>query len=183
MSEFEVPQPIICSPFEEPARHWHIEEGAAPTEPVPGRRPAHYFYRPPGADPTSLSASAAGSFVGASGAAGVRVELPLVNLIRTRIKEWRTAEPEPYPGATATTLELLQYWRRDGRLFRPFFAQLEAIETIIFLKEARRDFLQGIDIPLDEPSDQQKADKGYKAFQRFACKMATGSGTRVWLRS
>lgn len=30
MSEFEVPQPIICSPFEEPARHWHIEEGAVP---------------------------------------------------------------------------------------------------------------------------------------------------------
>jgi type III restriction enzyme len=164
MSEFEVPQPIICSPFEEPAQHWHIEEGAAPTEPVPGRRPAHYFYRPPGADAQEGAPT------------GTSVELPLVNLLRARIKEWRTAGPEPYPGATATTLELLQYWRRDGRLFRPFFAQLEAIETIIFLKEARRDFLQGVDIPLDAPSDQQKADKGYKAFQRYACKMATGSG-------
>ena len=77
---------------------------------------------------------------------------------------------------TATTLELLNYWRRDGRAFRPFFAQLEAVETIIFLNEARRDYLQGIDVPRDEPSDKQKEELGYKSFQRYACKMATGSG-------
>ena len=77
---------------------------------------------------------------------------------------------------TATTLELLNYWRRDGRAFRFFFAQLEAVETIIFLNEARRDYLQGIDVPRDEPSDKQKAERGYKAFRRYACKMATGSG-------
>jgi type III restriction enzyme len=77
---------------------------------------------------------------------------------------------------TATTLELLNYWRRDGRAFRPFFAQLEAVETIIFLNEARRDYLQGIVVPRDEPSDKQKEEHGYKSFQRYACKMATGSG-------
>ena len=77
---------------------------------------------------------------------------------------------------TGTTLELLGYWRRDGRSFRFFFAQLEAAETIIFLHEARRDLVQGIDIPSDEPSDQQTADLGYTAFRRYACKMATGSG-------
>lgn len=161
MAEFEVPQPIICSPFEEPARHWHIEEGTAPTEPTQGRRPAQYFYRQPGAktDEGALT--------------GVAVPLPLVNLIRSRITEWCDAG---YPGVTATTLELLQYWRRDGRLFRPFFAQLEAAETIIFLNEARRDYLQGINVPLDEPSEQQKTDLAYKAFRRYACKMATGSG-------
>jgi hypothetical protein len=27
MSSFETPEPIICSPFEEPAWHWHLEEG------------------------------------------------------------------------------------------------------------------------------------------------------------
>lgn len=48
-------------------------------------------------------------------------------------------------------MELLQYWRREGREKRLFFAQLEAAETIIFLTEARQDFLQGIDIPLDQP--------------------------------
>ena len=161
MSEFTVPQPIICSPFEEPDRHWHIEEGTAPIEPEPGRRPSHYFYRAPGGETDEGIPT------------GIAVELPLVNLVRQRITEWRDAG---WPGVTATTLELLRYWRRDGRLFRPFFAQLEAVETIVFLNEARRDFLQGIDVPLDEPSDQQKSVLGYKAFRRCACKMATGAG-------
>jgi hypothetical protein len=89
------------------------------------------------------------------------------------VNDWRANR---YPSVTATSLELLDYWRRDGRSFRFFFAQLEAAETIIFINEARRDFLQGLDVPLDEPSDEQKADLGYKAFRRYACKMATGSG-------
>ena len=77
MSEFEVRQPIICSPFEEPAQHWHIEEGVPPEAPTPGRRPAQYFYRPPGGDTQD------------GAPAGVAVPLPLVNVIRRRIKEWR----------------------------------------------------------------------------------------------
>ena len=95
MSEFEVPQPIICSPFEEPDKHWHLEEGTAPTETTPGRRLAHYFYREPGHETEEGAPT------------GVSAELKLVNLVRDRVTGWR----------------------RDGRAFRPFFAQLEAIET------------------------------------------------------
>jgi type III restriction enzyme len=162
MSDFEVPEAIICSPFEEPTHYWRLEEGAEP-EKRPGRRPAIYYY------PDPISQESAGTVV----PKGTAIELKLVSLIRSRLKEWRGAG---YPGVTATTLELLNYWRRDGRGFRFFFAQLEAAETIIFLNEARRDLAQGIDIPLDEPSDQQKTERGYKAFRRYACKMATGSG-------
>ncbi len=147
MSEqFEVPEPILCSPYEEPPTHWDLVAGQTPNR-AKGRRPAQYFYRDParGGDE--------------SDDAGVAVLLPLVNLVRDRLKEWRQAG---YPGATRTTLELLTYWRRDGRQHRLFFAQLEAAETIIFLTEARRDFLQGIDVPADEPSDAQKAELGYR---------------------
>jgi hypothetical protein len=45
-SDFEVPEPIISSPFDEPAEHWHIEEGVPPVL-KPGRRPSAYF-RPVG---------------------------------------------------------------------------------------------------------------------------------------
>jgi type III restriction enzyme len=161
MAEFEVPQPIICSPFAEPAQHWLLQEGTEP-QLIPGRRSAHYYYRAPGQE--------AGADEGAG--AGEKIDLPLVNLVRERVSHWRA---EGWPGVTGTTLELLEYWRRDGREKRLFFAQLEAAETIIFLTEARRDFLQGIAVPLDEPSDAQKAE-GIKAFPRYACKMATGSG-------
>ncbi|MBS1816947.1 MAG: DEAD/DEAH box helicase family protein [Acidobacteria bacterium] len=160
MPEFEVPEPIICSPYEEPPHHWHLEEGREP-EKRTGRRKAQYFYRSPGSD------------AGDEGApTGIPVELKLVTLVRERLKSWRQ---EGHPGATRTTLELLEYWRRDGRQHRLFFAQLEAAETLIFLAEARRDYLQGIDVPSDEPSDRQK-EEGFKAFRRYACKMATGSG-------
>ncbi|HUF70597.1 MAG TPA: hypothetical protein VMM79_18255, partial [Longimicrobiales bacterium] len=85
---------------------------------------------------------------------------------------WRE---DGYPGVTRTTLELLQWWRRDGRQHRLFFAQVEAAETIIFLREARGDYLQGIQIPREDVGEK-KRDEGYDGFLRVACKMATGSG-------
>jgi type III restriction enzyme len=160
MSGFEVAEPIICGPYDAPAEHWHIVEGETPRR-EPGRRPARYYYRPPG--PVSESAS---------DDPGTLIELKLVNRIRERLAEWAAAGR---PGVTRTTQELLDYWTREGRQHRLFFAQREAAEAIVFLGEARADFRQGIDIPLDEPSDERKAD-GYTAFRRYACKMATGTG-------
>jgi len=55
------------------------------------------------------------------------------------------------------------------------FAELEAALSIIFTIEARADFLQGIEVPRDDPSDDRKAE-GYTGFLRYACKMATGGG-------
>src|SRR5918911_2829639 len=161
MNSYEVPEPILNSPFNEPAEHWNIIEGEEP-ERLPGRRPSVYFYRDPKASPEEYSGREA----------GVAIEMKLVNRIRERVKAWRE---QGYPGATRTTLELLSWWRRDGREKRLFFAQLEAAETIIFLIEARADILQGIDIPRDEPSEEKK-QQGYIGFTRYACKMATGTG-------
>jgi type III restriction enzyme len=98
--------------------------------------------------------------------------MKLVNRIRERVKAWRENN---YAGVTRTTLELLQWWRREGREKRLFFAQIEAAETVIFLVEARADFRQGVEIPRDEPSDDRK-EEGFAGFLRYACKMATGSG-------
>src|ERR1700694_5904402 len=150
-SSFEVAEPILSSPYEQPVEHWVIEEGKLP-ERLPGRRPAGYFYRDP-----SIPMS------GDEFTRGDWLELELVNRIRKRLMEWRDRR---YPGVTRTTLELLEYWRRDGRETRLFFPQIEAAETIIFLVEARADLLQGMDVRREEGS----------RFQRLACKMATGSG-------
>ena len=159
MSNFEVPSPILNSPFAEPKEHWWILEGQ-PAERRQGRRPALYFYRDPKRETDERG--------------GLAIEMKLVNHIRERVKAWRESG---YAGVRRTTLELLQHWRRDGREDRKrlFFAQLEAAETIIFLTEARADFRQGVEIPRDEPSDDRKAE-GFAGFLRYACKMATGSG-------
>ena len=65
---------------------------------------------------------------------GVFVQIPLVNQIRQRIKEWRE---NGYAGISGITKQLLGHWRdEEARTDRFFFCQLEAIETLIWLAEA-----------------------------------------------
>ena len=157
MNTFEVTDPILNSPYKEPAEHWWLVEGSTP-ERRQGRRPAMYYYVEPNREQADSG--------------GIHIEMRLVNLIRERLDSWRK---QGWPGVSRTTHDLLTYWHREEREKRLFFAQLEAAETIIFLTEARSDFRQGITVPTDEPSDEVKA-KGFDAFTRYACKMATGAG-------
>ncbi|HET7129629.1 MAG TPA: hypothetical protein VFJ93_11205 [Gaiellaceae bacterium] len=156
MSSFEVETPILNSPYDEPVEYWQIEDGRPPARAL-GRRPAGYFYRDPRAPAPEPGEPQRGTWQ----------ELELVNLIRKQLAEWRRLG---YPGATRTTRDLLDYWRREGRQFPLFFAQIEAAETIVFLAEGRSDLRQGIDVPPD------LVPEGAEAFRRHACKMATGSG-------
>jgi type III restriction enzyme len=158
---FEVATPILNGPFDPPQEHWNIESDK-PSVRMPGRRKAGYFYRPP---------QAPGGKEGESGAGEWR-ELELVTLIRDRMAKWRE---DGRPGLTRASAELVAYWHREGRKQRLFYAQLEAAETIVFLNEARADYLQGIVVPLDEPSEERKCE-GFTVFKRLCCKMATGSG-------
>ncbi len=161
---YEVNEPILNSPFDEPSRYWFIRDGYEP-ELREGRRPSIVY--PPREGSVEwelgqvLKPSRPDEF-----APGY--EMTLVNRLRERVREWREQD---YPGVTRTTLDLLNYWNRDGREHRLFFTQQEAVETIIFLTESRSDLLQGIQIPSDPP-----VDATLKAFTRYACKMATGSG-------
>jgi type III restriction enzyme len=163
VSNYEVPEPILNSPFVVPEWHWRIQQGEEP-EKLIGRRKSFYYYL----DPKSTSQAESGA------PAGTKIELLLVNLIRDRVEVWRD---QGYPGVSRVTLELLQWWWREGRQNRLFFAQLEAAETVIFLTEGRADLLQGISthIPWDEPGEEGRKI-GNSAFRRYACKMATGAG-------
>jgi type III restriction enzyme len=161
MFDFQVETPILNTPYNEPKAHWRIVEGEEPRI-VEERRRASYFYRPVRASTTDEE----------NEDIGTEIELLMVNRIRERVRQWRE---EGYPGATKISLELLGWWRREGRAQNLFFAQIEAAETVIFLTEARADLRQGIQVELDEPSDGQR-EEGIKALKRYACKMATGSG-------
>jgi type III restriction enzyme len=159
----EVQQPIINSPYREPSCHYEITPGEL-AKLVEGRRSAMYYYRPPERQTGKYMADDPGT----------AIPLDMVNEIRSRLSEWTKSG---YPGVTRTTEELLKYWHKPERegSRKLFFCQLEAAETIIFLKEARQDVLQGLNIPLDDPGEEGRK-RGYTAFQRYACKMATGTG-------
>ena len=83
---------IINSPYEEPERHWHYERESRDFLIREGRRPAGYFM----ATPNSKSFDDPGIFV----------EIPLVNQIRPRVKNWRDSG---YPGVTGITKRLLDH--------------------------------------------------------------------------
>lgn len=176
LSVAEVESPIINSPFVEPQCHWKIEKAKPPYK-AEGRRRASYFYRvPEHAGRGRASRDQAEMF---ESQAGEEVELEIVNTIRGRVKDWRTGVHSggvAYDGASPVTRELLDLWRSDQRMQRLFFAQIEAVETIIFLVEAKDVYRKGLpEIPKDEPGLEAKA-AGVRAFLRYACKMATGSG-------
>jgi type III restriction enzyme len=164
----EVQEPIQNKPFEKPTRYWYIREGETPVLKEGRRRPSVVFPPRDQKEPWKTDEK----LLKPSSEYPSGYELALVNLIRERLEAWQA---QGYPGVSRTTLELIQWWTRDGREKRLFFAQLEGALAVVFLTEARADFLQGISIPRDEPSDDRKAE-GYTGFHRYACKMATGTG-------
>src|SRR5260370_19207519 len=167
------PEPFLTPPFEKPAYHWYIREGEEPQK-RPGRRPSIVYPPRDERKDKHVDWSMTDGTLRPSADYSPGYELVLVNLLRERVAAWRK---EGYPNVTRTTLQMLQWLHREGRpeTKRQFFAQIEAVETIIFLNEARPDFLQGINVPRDEPSDERKAE-GFAGFRRYACKMATGTG-------
>ncbi len=92
-----------------------------------------------------------------------------INAVREQVGAWRD---DGYPGATSVTRKLLVHWAEESshRQLRPFFAQREAIETLIWLREvARRDTPERRDLE----ADSRAANDG---IIRFCAKMATGTG-------
>jgi type III restriction enzyme len=172
----EVESPIINSPFHEPESHWQIEQGEPPVK-AEGRRRASYFYRVPEHAGRGRRNRTQGEMFESE--KGEEVELALVNAIRERVKNWRDGVHSnglAYDGISPVTRELLDLWRSDERMQRLFFAQIEAAETIIFLVEAKEIYRKSIpEVPKDEAGLEAKA-AGVRAFMRYACKMATGTG-------
>jgi type III restriction enzyme len=167
MTSYEVPEPILNEPFKKPTQYWYIQEGEEAQRRA-GRRAPVVFPPRDQKEPWTLD----GKVLRASKEYPAGFELALVRLIRERLEAWQKAG---HPGATRTTLDLIQWWTREGRDKRLFFAQLEAALTIIFLTEARSDFLQGISVPRDEPSEDRRKE-GMAGFLRYATKVATGGG-------
>ena len=165
-----VENPIINSPYEEPRKHWQIEAGKQPIV-REGRRLASYFLRVPERAARGRGTSKEEDFFAAD-EKGQEYLLDLANLLRQRVREWRERD---YSGATRTTRELIALWRAGDRAQPLFYAQLEAAETVIFLTEGPSDLRQGVQVPMDDPGPAAK-EAGYRAFQRYALKMATGSG-------
>ena len=64
---------------------------------------------------------------------------PIINEIRSHVESWRGFAQPRRLGRHAGNGSLLTHWRHhDFQGVRPFFCQVEAVETIIWLTEVAR---------------------------------------------
>ena len=102
---------------------------------------------------------------------------PLVHKIRQKVKEWRDRN---YEGSSETSKALLNFWFgakhiQNGNEFRYYFAQREAIESVIYLYEATtaKDKYELIRF---DSSGRVSTGMFPENWTRYVIKMATGSG-------
>ncbi len=107
---------------------------------------------------------------------------PLVAKIRAEVHAWRNAD---YAGASGTSRSLLRWWfatdhlieAADGSrsLFRYYYAQREAVETVIWLYDVRR-IRDKFDLLRFDASGAVSAGMFDEEWTRYVVKMATGAG-------
>ncbi len=99
----------------------------------------------------------------------------MINSLRRHVDEWRS---RPNPGdwqVTPETARLLQHWRHhEFGGIRPFFCQLEAVETAIWLTEVAPQAGKTGRAFLDHLSDAN--GDANPEISRLALKLATGAG-------
>ena len=107
---------------------------------------------------------------------------PLVAQLRKKVKEFRDSG---YVGASDTSKSLLNWWFKEPHLlpqadgtmaeFQYFFAQREALETIIYLYDVVG-VKDKFDLMRFDSSGAVSAGMFDETWRRFVVKMATGSG-------
>ena len=177
MAKQEQANPIINSPYERPRHHWELDgDGRATDTLLDGRRPSGPYRGVP--LPTGSHEHA--------GCNDDSIEpYAQINAIRDGVASWRKGG---YRGVSRMSRRLLEYWSRDagGGERRPFFCQVDAIETLVWLCEALPSLdgrggagKQASRWPLLEALSL--ANKTWNdSVPRLAVKMATGTG-KTWV--
>lgn len=103
---------------------------------------------------------------------------PLVYKIRLAVKEWRDSD---YSGASDISKALLQFWfksdghKKNDHVFQYYFAQREAIESIIYLYEIAK-AKDKYELMRFDSSGRISTGMFPESWPRYVIKMATGSG-------
>ena len=173
-------KPILNSPYEYPARYWELDGEGQPTQQIiESRRGAEFITPIP--KPKMRGASKSQQVLVLDEGKGLSTQEQLydvtamVNEIRRRVDQWRNIPNPADWRVTPETARLLQHWRHyQFSDLRPFFCQVEAAETIIWLSEVAPKMGQVGRRLLDRLASANK-DANPK-LSRLALKLATGAG-------
>lgn len=135
-------QPILNSPYDYPVRHWELDSSGQPTQQIIETRRTAQFITPipkskkqrgKGADQQDLVFDEG---LGISDQNQQYQTLPIINELRRHVDQWRGIQNSNHWQVTPETARLLQHWRHHQfNGVRPFFCQVEAAETAIWLTE------------------------------------------------
>jgi type III restriction enzyme len=172
-------RPIINSPYEEPRRHWELDPQGQPTQQILGFRRKASFITPIPKPKKRKGADAQTEMVFDEGR-GLSTKdqqydpTSIINEIRGHVEAWRRLPSPSQWQVTPETARLLQHWRyHQFSGPRPFFCQVEAMETAIWLTEVAPLSKTGKLILEQLGSANEEANPG---LPRLALKLATGAG-------
>ena len=168
--------PILNSPYSVPTKHWELDSSGQPTEKIVERRRSADFITPiakPQKQNSQMAMDLRSEEAKSISTDKQKYDAAFINAIRLQLEKWKNLPKEKW-NVTPQTAKLLEHWRHfNFSGIRPFFCQIEAAETLIYLTEAAphskegRNFLEHI--------RNSNAEANPELF-RIALKMATGAG-------
>lgn len=180
MSQTFFERPIVNSPYGYPGKHWELDGDGQPTNRLLESRRRSELITPVPKSKKRRRSKDQSELVLDSGD-GLSSEeqeynpTPIINEIRHYVDEWRNLKNPEYWQVTPETARLLNHWRHHQfQGVRPFFCQIEAVETAIWLMEVA-------------PKSGAKGNKFWEHIEganeqanpellRIALKLATGAG-------
>ncbi|MDR1916179.1 MAG: hypothetical protein LBQ58_06360 [Synergistaceae bacterium] len=174
--------PILNSPYEIPSRHWELdEETKQPTRNISNKRRSADFYTPIPKPKKQKDTRTKQRTLGFSDTEDLLSTgdqeysaTAIINQLRDCVDKWRQIPDPSGWDVTPETARILQHWRHhDFSRIRPFFCQVEAAETAIWLTEVAPNTREGKFFIEHIKNANNDANPGLK---RLALKLATGAG-------
>jgi type III restriction enzyme len=178
MSNLFFEHPILNSPYEYPSRHWELDDEGQPTQRIVDDRRRAQFITPIPKPKKRKRGVSQKEMVFEEGL-GLSTEkqqydvTSIINEVRAQVTQWRKLPPSAWQ-VTPETARLLEHWRHYSfGGVRPFFCQMEAVETLIWLTEVAtltrtgKRFIEQLDAANKEANPE---------LTRLALKLATGAG-------
>lgn len=171
--------PILNSPYAYPARHWELDKEGQPTQLIVENRRLAEFITPIPKPRKRKKAAEQQDIVfdegkGLSTQAQQYDPTPIINELRGYVDQWRALPNASDWQVTPETSRLLQHWRHyKFNDIRPFFCQIEAVETAIWLSEVAPTLRPGKKFLEHLANANNDANP---ELNRLALKLATGAG-------
>lgn len=172
-------RPILNSPYERPIQHWELDASGQPTQRIIANRRRAEFITPipkprrrKGVEQDALLFDEG---LGLSSREQQYDHTAIINAVRQQVDQWRRLPKSAQWQVTPETARLLQYWRQHPfNNIRPFFCQIEAVETVIWLTEVAPHTGKTGQAFLQHLADANQAAN--PELLRLALKLATGAG-------